>query len=537
MLLTGKKLSLVENYIQEQYIIIDHNHCVIEMHPNALDCFSVHSDSYVGKSIWDLLKEYDLRELKNFFRKSAKGEPVSFDIHAENDRQLKIKIFPAKSYTTILIKDKTKANQIEQILFANNRKLSLLSETANDLILSKEPKELLDSLFNNLSKHLEFDVYFNYMVNPEEHKLRLMNYQGVPEDVAKEMETLDYGQAVCGCVAETEHKIIAEGISDSDDPRVFFVKSLGIRTYACFPLYSYGKLIGTLSFGSKKKEKFTMEELELLEHICSQTANALDRTYLITELQVKNEKLNWTNEELLEGKEKLERANKAKSDFLLMMSHEFRTPLNTLNGYLDILGDDPDNPLSERQQKRLEKASSANQQLKMMINDLLDYVRYDNGKLNLPPAFIDVKELINECIQLSEALVVRKKVHISFDSANVKDVQLLSSPERLKQVMVNILSNAIKYNKDNGSVHITCHKKVNYLIIEVSDTGVGIKKEELNSIFTPFFRSPANCPSIPGTGIGLSLVKQIVNEIGGTITVESEIDKGSIFRITLPFTN
>jgi signal transduction histidine kinase len=536
MLLTGKKLSLVENYIQEQYIIIDENQCIIEMHPNALEYFSIRPDPYVGKSIWELLGEYDVRELKGFFRKSVKGQPVSFDIHAEDERQLKIKVFPANSYTTILIKDKTKANQIEQILFANNRKLSLLSETANDLILSKEPKELLDSLFNHLSKHLEFDIYFNYIVISEEHKLRLMNYHGVPDDVAKQIEILDFGQAVCGCVAQNEDKIIAECISESDDPRVFFVKSLGIKAYACYPLYAYGKLVGTLSFGSKKKEKFSCEELELLEQVCSQTANALDRTYLIAELQAKNEQLNWTNEELLEGKDKLERANKAKSDFLLMMSHEFRTPLNTLNGYLEILGNDPNNPLSERQQKRLEKAISANQQLKMMINDLLDYVRYDNGKLYLPPAFIDVVGLINECIHFSESIAVRKKISITFDSGNMQDVQLLSSPERLKQVMVNILSNAIKYNKDNGSVHISCHLESKSLMIEVSDTGIGIKKEELHLIFTPFFRSPGNCPSIPGTGIGLSLVKQIVNEIGGTITVESEIGKGSTFRIRLPLT-
>ncbi len=171
-----------------------------------------------------------------------------------------------------------------------NEQVQLLSSLASSLLLSDNPREILDIVFEKLSAHLGLEVYFNYLVTEDESRLRLYNYAGVPEHIAHEIEWLDYGQAVCGCVARDKERIVAEDVQGSADPRTSLIKSLGITAYCCHPLIAHDKLIGTLSFGTRNRSRFARDEIELMRIASNLIASTLERKRIEEALRNSEEK-------------------------------------------------------------------------------------------------------------------------------------------------------------------------------------------------------------------------------------------------------
>lgn len=274
--------------------------------------------------------------------------------------RVEVGIFPFNEGYSLLIKEKsTKHDQVEMVVSKNLKKLTLLAETANDLITKDEPKDILDTLFNSLSVHLNLDIYFNYLLIEEEQKLKLMNYQGVSADTAEKLKWLEFGQAVCGNVALYQSSMVKEDISNSSEPMVQLIKNLGIKAYACHPLMAYDRLLGTLSFGSKTRDHFSKEELEVIEQVCNQVSITLDRIQLITKLKKTNTELEKANAHLKKTKLEAEKAHNAKADFLAMMSHELRTPLNSILGFSQLLNIDTNEQLTHSQSEKVTKIIKA----------------------------------------------------------------------------------------------------------------------------------------------------------------------------------
>lgn len=456
----------------------------------------------------------------------------SLEIQFNNQSTIEVKFYPTGNNIIFFIKDKTKHIQVSDIIEKNDQKLSILMEISKGMMQFNEPKEMLDTLFERLSSLLDLDYYFNYLIDSPKEQIRLMNYHGISKETAKSIEYLQFGEAVCGTVAQLRERIIAENIDSSSDSKVQLIKGWNIKAYICHPLFAHGKFIGTLSFGSSKRSTFSQIEIELIGQICNQIAKSLERIFLITNLKEVNIALTSTNKQLLIEKERADKANKAKINFLLLMSHEFRTPLNSIMGYNQLLLTSPNSHLSNKEKVQLEKMLNAGEQLKKMMNDMLDFVRYDNVSLTFDLKSVDMSNLIDECIDEVNYFAKSKKVSIEFENL-VNNIEIYTDPKRLKQVVNNILINAIKYNKKNGKIRIITNID-NTLNVEFHDTGTGIEVDELDEIFKPFYRSPSNPPSIEGSGIGLSLSRQIINELGGNLTVTSQKDVGSSFKIQLP---
>lgn len=255
----------------------------------------------------------------------------------------------------------------------------------------------------------------------------------------------------------------------------------------------------------------------------------------VVNIEELNKALMASNLQLMSEKERADEAKNAKIKFLLQMSHELRTPLNCIMGYNQLLLTEPDSYLSKEKYYQLEKILKASKQLKKMINDMLNFARYDNVNLPLYVKKIEINKLIEDCIVEATYYTNNNNVSIEFaDLTKHFGLEIYSDPERLKQVVINLLINAIKYNKNNGNVRIETKVINDLLNIEFHDTGRGIAEKELEDIFNLFYRSPSNDPTIEGSGIGLSLSNQIIHDLGGTITVNSVIDVGSTFKITLP---
>jgi signal transduction histidine kinase len=489
----------------------------------AIDLLGLCKGQFIENSLKQLFNEEIERVIRNHFFKSIKSQKeLQFEVKLLESplTWLEFYIYPATDGVTVLFRDITSRKQVEKAFNDQQIKIELLNEAANHLVYKNEPKELLDSLFKELAEYLDLDVYFNYIYDESKNKLKLMNFAGIPDSVAKEIEWLDFGEAVRGCVALDRKRIVAENIDTSNDQRVQLVKGFGIKAYACHPLMSYGKLIGTLSFGSSKRSHFTQEELDLIFTICNQVATTLDRIFIFTELK--------------KNMEEAEKASKAKSEFLSMMSHELRTPLNSIIGFAQILKDDKKDPLTLKQRDRVLKLLKSSRHLLMLINDILDVARNDNSNPINKLETIKWDSILNESLRIIQPLAESKGISINC-TINPKSNWLIKADStKLIQVMLNLLSNAVKYTHPNGEIILTCDEVNNQLKVVVTDNGIGIAPEEHENIFTPFYRIFNKELNIEGTGIGLTLVKQFIQEMQGQVGLDSKHGEGSSFWFTLP---
>jgi PAS domain S-box-containing protein len=234
-------------------------------------------------------------------------------------------------------------------------------------------------------------------------------------------------------------------------------------------------------------------------------------------------------EMLMRTMEEVERANRAKSEFLSRMSHELRTPLNSILGFAQIL---EMGSMRSEQKDSVEQILKGGQHLLSLINEVLDIARIEAGKLALSPEAIHVREAVDEALDLVSPLADRRQITVSKVASEDWGRFIQVDRQRLRQVILNLLSNAIKYNQDGGKVTLSCFAaEIDRLRIEVSDTGLGIAPNKIGLLFSPFERLGAEETGIEGTGIGLALSKRLVQSMGGTIGVRSELGVGTTFWI------
>lgn len=234
---------------------------------------------------------------------------------------------------------------------------------------------------------------------------------------------------------------------------------------------------------------------------------------------------------LKEAKETAERANAAKSEFMSRMSHELRTPLNSVLGFAQILEMELESPDALEMVRYIHNSGKY---LLELINEVLDISRIESGHISVLIEPIALKDLEIKCIEL--VTTQANDLDITISSLACHDFYVLGDQQRLKQVLINLLSNAIKYNRPNGSVAISCEALQDKIRLSVRDTGPGIAPDLLSRLFTPFDRLDAEMSGIEGTGLGLALSKGLIEAIGGTLGVESQVGWGSTFWIELPVT-
>ncbi|MEA2157934.1 MAG: hypothetical protein QOD66_314 [Solirubrobacteraceae bacterium] len=230
-----------------------------------------------------------------------------------------------------------------------------------------------------------------------------------------------------------------------------------------------------------------------------------------------------------DAKEQAERASRAKSEFLSRMSHELRTPLNSILGFGQLLEMDG---LSEMQREPVHYILKSGRHLLGLINEVLDISRIEAGSLTISPEPVAVGALLRDVVAMVGPIAAERGVRVATEPlALERHVQ--ADQQRLKQVLLNLLSNAIKYNREGGTVSVVCERADPHLRITVRDSGRGIPSERLAEVFTPFERLGAEHGEIEGTGLGLALSHQLVQMMGGALSVQSEPAVGSTFTVEL----
>jgi signal transduction histidine kinase/ActR/RegA family two-component response regulator len=237
--------------------------------------------------------------------------------------------------------------------------------------------------------------------------------------------------------------------------------------------------------------------------------------------------------ELAKAKDAAESANKAKSEFLASMSHELRTPMNAILGFTQIL--EYDDELNSDQKDSVAEILKGGRHLLELITEVLDLAKIESGRVHLSIEPVDVAQLIEECQQLMQPLANVRNIMLTIDLPG--ETAVAADRTRLKQVLLNLLSNAIKYNRDNGKIHVSVSNSANknLLRINITDTGRGIDAANIALLFQAFNRLGAENSAIEGSGIGLTITRQLMQLMAGTVGVDSVVGTGSTFWLELPF--
>ncbi|AFZ24579.1 PAS domain S-box [Cylindrospermum stagnale PCC 7417] len=474
----------------------------------------------------------------------------------------------------LVFQDVTNLKRVEKALTLGNNRLQLLFDTVNNLLSSQQPVALIDSVFQKLAEQIGLDVYFNYLIEDNAHRMQLASYSGISRELATEIEWLEFGQAVCGTVAQEQRPMAVENVQQSTDPKVELIRSLGITAYYCYPLIAQGRVLGTLSFGSRSLCQFSENQKGMMQAVCDQIAIAIERASLIASLQQQTEQLR--------------QANRMKDEFLAILSHELRSPLNAILGWAQLLRT---RKFGETQTaKGLETIERNARMQTQLIEDLLDISRMIRGQLRLNVRTCDLVPIIESAIETvnlaaqakeidlrllvskpqtpqnpdlaganSELASPQSQICVSSNGVFLREAEdansqflLTADAERLQQIIWNLLSNAIKFTPLGGKVEIrlsqiTAHSRElmgnrnkqllpNYVQIEVIDAGIGISREFLPYVFDRFRQADSSITRAHGgLGLGLAIVRHLVELHGGTVQVDSLGEgQGATFTVKLP---
>jgi signal transduction histidine kinase len=293
----------------------------------------------------------------------------------------------------------------------------------------------------------------------------------------------------------------------------------GVRAILAVPMVREGQLIGCLGVTRNQPGDFPAQTIELLRTFASQSALAIQNARLFREIEDKNRQL--------------EAASRHKSQFLANMSHELRTPLNAIIGFSEVLSARMFGGLNEKQEEYLRDIHESGQHLLSLINDILDLSKIEAGRMELDPTVFDLPTAIDHALTFVRERAARRGIALH-RAVDQRLGQIRGDERKIKQVLLNLLSNALKFTSEGGRIDVGAGVADGMAQVWVTDTGIGIAPENQDAVFEEFRQVGTAARKVEGTGLGLTLSRKFVELHGGRIWVESKPGVGSTFRFTLP---
>jgi PAS domain S-box-containing protein len=496
---------------------------ILSWNGGAERLFGYTASEAVGQPITLLIPPERLEEETHILERLRRGERIE---HFETVRVTKsgrrvdisLTVSPLRSGDGTILgaskvaRDITQSKQVQRELKRGADRLRLLWDAAAVLLTAEDPETMLRRLFDRIGQHLGVDGYFNYMVDDTGEALRLASYSGIAEEEAGTIKRLEFGQALCGSVALERRPMVATNIQQSTEPGVQRMKDFGFRAYACNPLVGGAQLLGTLSFVSRSRERFEVDELEVFQIICRYVAAAYERLRLITRLR---------------------EADRRKDEFLAVLAHELRNPLAPIRNSLHILRlTSQHDPAAERVAEMMERQVN---HMVRLVDDLLEVSRITRGKIELRKERVEVAAVVRSAVETSRPLIEAGRHQLAL-SMPPEPLTVEGDPVRLAQILANLLNNAAKYTEAGGQIWLTVRQEGERVAIAVRDTGMGIAPHHLPRVFDLFTQLDRHAGHAQGgLGIGLTLVKSLVEMHGGSIRAHSAgPGQGSEFTVRLP---
>jgi two-component system, NtrC family, sensor kinase len=369
---------------------------------------------------------------------------------------------------------------------------------------------------------LDGGVVFEYDEAAEEFVHRAATETGGALAQARRATRVRKGEGVVGRTAITLAPVQVPDITvpgaHESRLRANLIES-GIRAVVAVPMVREGRLIGCLVVSRNRPGDFPADAIELLRTFASQSALAIQNARLFSEIEDKSRLL--------------EAASRHKSEFLANMSHELRTPLNAVIGFSEVLLQRMFGELSDKQEEYLKDIYASGQHLLSLINDILDLSKIEAGRMELALADFDLPGAVENVLILMRERAARRGITL----ARTVDEGLgtIHADERkVKQVLLNLLSNALKFTPEGGRIDVRATLRDGMVEIAVTDTGIGIAPEDHEAVFEEFRQVGTASHRVEGTGLGLALSRKFVALHGGRIWVESAVGRGATFTFTLP---
>jgi len=415
----------------------------------------------------------------------------------------------------------------EEILRSRLSEITSLFDMSASVNMQLTTEAILDIITRRVLTCLEADQSSILLWNPETQLLECRSVHGADVDFVKDARC-KMGEGIAGFVAQNGEAMV---LNDEEIRRRFAAqKKTGrnITSALCIPLVAKGQAIGVLNINRIDRDRsFTAADARVLSVFGEHAALAIQRVEEYRALDTRASLLEEANRRLVE-------VSRMKEIFLYTVSHELKTPLTCIIAYAEFLRQD-ENSIEPEQRKTFSRIlyDQAHRLLEL-VNDIMDLSRLEGGavKLNLTPS--NLNDIVDSSVQTLETLAVRKGIRLTQELAT--DMPMLTvDASKLRQVIVNLLNNAIKFTEAGGTINVLTRSAGEQLVVEVTDTGIGIAARDLTRVFDLFARTDvAINRNYEGLGLGLHLVKRLVELHGGRVWVESTPGKGSRFSFSLP---
>jgi signal transduction histidine kinase/CheY-like chemotaxis protein len=345
-------------------------------------------------------------------------------------------------------------------------------------------------------------------------------YQTAPSVIERLRETrIHLDETLVGRAAKLGRPLAVPDLSTAErDPHLAVLYDAGWRSLVAVPLLREGQILGSLVVRRKRPGEFSDETLTLLEMFADQSALALLNAQLFRELKQRSAEL--------------EVASRHKSEFLASMSHELRTPLNAVLGFSEVLLERMFGELNERQEEYLRDIHGSGKHLLELLNEILDLSKVEAGRMELEYSTFPLRRLLDNTAAMLRERAVAHGIDLRVEVGPEID-QVYADELRLKQVVLNLMTNAVKFTGDGGSVVVRATRSGAEVHIAVTDTGTGVPPEDRERIFESFQQGGRGPSQEEGTGLGLTLSRRIVELLGGRMWLESEVGVGSTFGFSL----
>ncbi len=461
---------------------------------------------------------------------------VSFQKDIQEIDRLRAAYEQVDQQAKLIIRTDLELHQTQEELDRRLASLMSLHEFQKKLKMGIGSSEIYAKLDSEIVTHFGFSKGMSGSCEDDE-KLTWESIVGISQITAEHIKRYLLDQ---GLLKEFMSKSSVTLLHSShiEDPRYRkLLELVNSPTLVITPVLPRDGVSGLLIFGRTGSATTAKADQELIEMLASYLEMTVESTALFEKAyqsqQILERKVLERTEALEGVNAELTRLNRAKTDFVSAVSHELRTPLAAIKGYASLLCSGRFGEVAEAQKERLAKIEKHSDLLTQLINNLLDIARIESGRITMeqkPIAFGEFLDTVNEMVKPQ---IDAKKINYDLQCEGIEEI--LGDEQHLQRVFMNLLSNAVKYTPEEGTITLNVTKSETSVTVSVIDTGCGIPEEDVPKLFQEFYRSadPIN-KTIKGTGLGLALVKRIIEAHKGTLTVTSEQGKGSTFAFDLP---